>query len=472
VKIVTVIAAALLSVPCWATSYYISPSGLDTNSGTSSGSPWLTPNHTGLNCGDTITAATGAYSAANFQSGDWGTVTCSGNNNVVWLQCTTFAACTITVSSGTLSAMWLDKSYWGVQGFVLSVGSSSTYGACIKAVPPSGASATIHHIILANNVANGCQGNGLTTASTGNYGVDYIAIIGNIAYNAAQSSTECYSGISIYEPTNADTVAGTHIYIAGNFSWANFDNTACLSGASTDGEGIILDTLDWLGGGPGPYSGQIVLEDNILVGNGGRGFEGVDNYQGSGTHATIYFEYNTLWDNGRDTVDTSTQSEVRIHSLTNTTVSYNLAVNNGTTSGQGSTQWAYYCTGSNASGSNTVTDTWGYNSAGNTFGISGCSGFSYGPGNTSTNPGYTSPAVPGAPSCGSYSSVPACMATMIANFVPTTSGASGYGYQTPGPKAYDPLFPQWLCNVTLPSGLVTVGCAAAPTARHSSAYIM
>jgi hypothetical protein len=468
---ILLIILVLLSVPCWATNYYISPTGSDTIGTGSSGSPWASPNHS-FNCGtDVLIASAGTYSEFNFQSGKWGTVTCSGNNNITWLKCATFAACSISAISQ--SAMWIDKNYWGVQGFVLTVSSSSTYGACIKAVPPSGATSTIHHIIMANNVCNGAQGNGFTSASTGNFGVDYLAIIGNAAYNAAQSSTECYSGISIYEPTNSDTFAGTHIYIAGNFSWHNFDNTACLSGTSTDGEGIILDTIDWLGGGPGPYSGQIVVNNNILVGNGGRGFEGVDNYQGTGSHSPIYFEYNTLWDNGRDTVDTSTQSEVRVHSLTNTTVAYNIAVNNGTTSGQGSTQWAYYCTGSNASGSNSVTNTWGYNSSGNTFGVSGCSGFSYGPGNTSTNPVLASPSVPGAPSCGSSASVPACMASMVSNFAPTTSGASAYGYQTPGASVYDPLFPQWICNVTIPSGLITMGCSAAPVSNpFASSYIL
>jgi hypothetical protein len=51
------------------------------------------------------------------------------------------------------------------------------------------------------------------------------------------------------------------------------------------------------------------------------------------------------------------------------------------------------------------------------------------------------------------------MATVIANFTPTTAAAKAYGYQIPGTASiYDPLYPQWLCNVTLPAGLVTPGC--------------
>jgi hypothetical protein len=53
------------------------------------------------------------------------------------------------------------------------------------------------------------------------------------------------------------------------------------------------------------------------------------------------------------------------------------------------------------------------------------------------------------------------MATVIANFTPTTAAAAGFGYQLPGnTQVSDPLFPQWLCNVNLPSGLVTMGCPA------------
>jgi hypothetical protein len=52
------------------------------------------------------------------------------------------------------------------------------------------------------------------------------------------------------------------------------------------------------------------------------------------------------------------------------------------------------------------------------------------------------------------------MATVIANFTPATAAAKPYGYQVPtSTSIVDPLFPQWLCNVNLPAGLVTPGCA-------------
>ena len=69
------------------------------------------------------------------------------------------------------------------------------------------------------------------------------------------------------------------------------------------------------------------------------------------------------------------------------------------------------------------------------------------------------------------------MATMIANFTPTTAAAKAYGYQIPSTSpTSDPLFPQWLCNVNLPPGLVTMGCGSASSligtcAAHEYQYI-
>lgn len=52
-----------------ASTYYLSPSGSDSNSGQSANAPWVSPNHS-LNCGDVIVAAPGTnYSATNFYTG-------------------------------------------------------------------------------------------------------------------------------------------------------------------------------------------------------------------------------------------------------------------------------------------------------------------------------------------------------------------------------------------------------------------
>jgi len=105
-------------------------------------------------------------------------------------------------------------------------------------------------------------------------------------------------------------------------------------------------------------------------------------------------------------------------------------------------------------------------SGNNTF-ISSSNGFSLGTHNTiGTNPSFANPVNPGPPACGGSANVPACMAQVIADFTPTVAAATSYGYQPVSlTNVPDPLYPQWLCNVNLPSGLVTPGCQSgtAPT---------
>jgi hypothetical protein len=84
-KFALTILFTLLASPAWATTYYLAPAsggGNNSNNGTSASAPWLTPNHP-VNCGDVILAAASAgYNASSFNTGEWGTVTCSAGNNV------------------------------------------------------------------------------------------------------------------------------------------------------------------------------------------------------------------------------------------------------------------------------------------------------------------------------------------------------------------------------------------------------
>jgi hypothetical protein len=59
------------------------------------------------------------------------------------------------------------------------------------------------------------------------------------------------------------------------------------------------------------------------------------------------------------------------------------------------------------------------------------------------------------------------MATVIADVVPTATGASAYGYTAVSNTSIaDALFPTWLCNgnaliTGIPSNLITPGCGVA-----------
>ncbi len=452
--------AIVLGMVCWlcafpvsAATHFISPNGNDSNDGISADTAWASPNHP-LNCGDTITAAAGNYSASDFNTGRWGTVTCVTGDNVAWLQCETFDACRI--SSTTSDGMWIDKSYWGVQGWEVTT-SETIYGACFHA-GPSGNS-TVHHVIFANNVANGCMGGGFnaydrsTSAS-----VDYIVYIGNIAYNAARGTGACYSGFNIYQPIASDTNAGTHMYIGGNFSYNNVDGSPCSGGLTTDGEGINLDTFDFSQGGGPAYTQQAVVQNNISVSNGSSGIL-IENNKTGASAAPVYFKYNTTYGN----LKASNRSfcvglgEIYAEAANNVTATNNLAVTDAASGCQGDAIYAASVANSNAT--DKYQDNWLYSAAGNNMFSSNNGSFAFGTQNTGTNPAFTSTTIPGTPSCAGTANVPACMATLVANLKPSMNSALSYGYQpSSSAQVYDPLFPQWLCGVNLPPGLVTMGC--------------
>ena len=219
----------------------------------------------------------------------WGTVTCPGNNNVAWLKCVTFDAC---LSSGSGSGFLVDAPYWGVQGFeVTQMGATS----CFIFYDDRGLAGGIHHVIFANNIANGCQEAGFNSAHASANPIDYIVFAGNIAYNAAQNNgTVCGQGFSIYGPTQSDGNAGTHLLVDGNFAWDNVDNAGCNMGSPTDGEGIELDTWNTT-----PYCQQTVVENNLFIFNGGRGINTLLSACGTG-HALTYIKNNTVYGNNTD----------------------------------------------------------------------------------------------------------------------------------------------------------------------------
>ena len=71
-------------------------------------------------------------------------------------------------------------------------------------------------------------------------------VLGSIAYNAAQQTDQCGSGVDIYEPVQTDTLPGTHIYVSQTFTWANINGFMCGGHAPTDGEGSSSTRLTGL----------------------------------------------------------------------------------------------------------------------------------------------------------------------------------------------------------------------------------
>lgn len=434
------------------TNYYISPTGSDANNGTSAATAWLTPNHS-VSCGDVIHAAAGTYTNTNFRNAKWGAVSncpsASGVNFAIVLCDGPFVtSCNTTAASG--EAFRIDKSNWAVSGWTASSGDQ----ACFSATPSS--AANIHHIAFINVVCTGAFQNGVTsypyTGGDPSKGVDYFAIVGGIAYNAAQGGSLCFSGFSVYEPVKFDSAAGTHIYTAGLFGISNKDPDSGCPGNS-DGEGIIYDDWGHAQQAGVAYDQQGVIEQSLFIGNGSAAVELF-----SSTSAPMFVQNVTGWGNYTSAVHAGTYNgEGLLSSAQQTTWTNNIFQANIQTQNGNAVYGFLVGTGvfqSNAT--NTVSGNVIFGVGGNNTSNQG-TGFSYGS-NTLATPNFVAPAVPGsAPNCTGFATTTACMATVAANFVAQAGAASGKGYQSPGACAPNALYPVWLKGI-VPNGLINKPC--------------
>jgi hypothetical protein len=247
--------------------------------------------------------------------------------------------------------------------------------------------------------------------------------------------------------------------MAGNFSYRNMEpSNGCAGTAPTDGEGINLDTFDFSQGGGPAYVQQSVVENNIVVANGGRGVEVENNSHGAGG-APIIIRNNTTYGDNATPIGAYCQGngEIGLVSAYKVQVTNNLSQTAAATGCSGYTIYGLEVSQSN--NTTVVNDNWALGENGNNTFMWSSGSFAFGTNTIGINPAFYSTAIPGAPSCSGTTNVPACMATLILNFTPTNTSARAYGYQmVTSTSSSNSLFPQWLCNVNLPSGLVTTGC--------------
>lgn len=242
--------ALISSVPFVATATYhmnVAGSCSDSNlgnqatQGSGTNGPWCSPNHA-VNAGDVVIAEPGAYSSTNLGSGaNFGTVSNfpsttggidgTGGIYVANLVCRgTLGSCTVTNTSASHLAIWINASNWAITGWVTTQ-LFDPFKGCIG-ISDQGTGANLHtnYNAVVNSIANGCVGSGVAINSA-----DETALLGVIAYNAAIGGTECYSGLDDVVPSNLDTLAGTHKIIAGSFSYFNI-NGSC--GVNSDFHGL------------------------------------------------------------------------------------------------------------------------------------------------------------------------------------------------------------------------------------------
>lgn len=440
--------------------YFMSPTGNDGNNGLSAGSPWLTPNHS-VNCGDVINAAAGTYASSSFNK-TFGTVSnCPSPNGVYYtanILCAGPFVSSCQINDTSLAGMFFTKANWSISGWTIT----STVGPCTITQPQS--ASNIHHIAIINSVITNCLGGGIGVspypASPG-FGVDQFAAVGDIIYNATSGTAECFGNFSDYEPILNDSTPGTHIFVAGVFSWGAAPGVGCASGLNSDWEGMILDDLSHSQQSPTiAYTGQIAIEQSMFLGNGGQGVQILNNTAATviGKNVTSYGNFQAASLNTFGNAVGGLEYANSPGSTTFTNSIFQETKSGVGTSCAGSTPCNVYAALVSGGGSSNVIDT-SY-----AFGVGGQNtlsvvspGFSFGAGIVTATPNFVNPTVPGAPSCAGFTTTTACMATVIADFTAQAAGAAGLGYQSPGACAPDALFPVWLKGI-VPNGIITKPC--------------
>ena len=277
--------------------FYVAPNGKDTNAGTSARSPWLTLQHandSGRAAGDCVNVAPGTYAK--------GVVIDHGGNRAastgyVVYRCTTMDACVVTdVAAGGYngSFVWdtskqpMTGNYVIVDGFALRGARETLYGQGIDLWDgnENGAKAprSVHHVWILNSVISGYGQSGIQM----NDG-EYFYVVHNVLYGNSKAGCSAQgSGVSFvtlkafagYERT-PDDASNVILGNVGSFNNAIawnvlFNNATTQCGTpqnpyDSDGNNVILDTLDNAGSTNVAYPGSVLVEFNVTYNAGGRG---------------------------------------------------------------------------------------------------------------------------------------------------------------------------------------------------------
>jgi hypothetical protein len=254
-----------------ATTYYVSTTGKDTNSGTSTTAPFLTIQHAAnlTKPGDTVSVMNGTYGP--FIIPNPGAPNAyityqaySGQHPTVRKDATLFNGIQIGYLSPPMSYIMVmgfnvvgnAQSVTAAQAQAAPNGSLTTNGNCIDGY------STGHHVTIRNNTVSYCPGAGIL------YSGDHAAIFRNTVHHNCFWSPLDTSGISV-SGTNSDTNTGAKIFVYDNVVYDN-QNFICNRTQTnpcriTDGSGIIVDNNITAG-----YAGRVQVYNNLIYNNGSR----------------------------------------------------------------------------------------------------------------------------------------------------------------------------------------------------------
>lgn len=259
------------------TNYYVSKTGNDSNDGTSEGTAWLTVGHAlvalkainPVQGGTCVNVDAGTYIGGNNATGLGG----SGDTSTGYLvfRSTTLHGAILQLTADEAvtyngnNFRFDEGNFIVIDGFDL-VG-QTVPGAMDNGVATNSWGGPGSHIKIINNLIHDHGGPGIGAVHT-----DYLVVDGNIIYNNASTSMYEVSGISTWQAVASDTAPEFHNVIRNNII---FNNAEIETGYEThsDGNGIIIDDFRNTQSSStyGVYDQKTLIENNLVVGNGGAG---------------------------------------------------------------------------------------------------------------------------------------------------------------------------------------------------------
>jgi len=315
--------------------FYVSPTGNDSNPGTS-GSPWKSLQRAdsashGRIAGDCVIATPGTYTTGvNIQHGG-NAATATG---YVVYRCQVMDQCKITATGGNAAPVFniinegSGPNFIVIDGFEMAAASQQNFGVGVFTDNTTSGAPTatpsVHHLWVLNNIIYGYGQAGVNTNES-----DWLFVMHNTAYqNAGVSCGAQGSGITFvgakatpnYTSTAADLQwAPFHQVVSWNITYDN-EITQCGNASNpydTDGNGIIMDTFNGAGVDNVLYPNQTLVANNVTYNNGGKGIQVFRS-----SYVTV--ANNTAYDNNLDPWNSGTARG----EITNAGGTFNTYINN------------------------------------------------------------------------------------------------------------------------------------------------
>ncbi len=269
-----------VSSTAFAATYYVSPTGSDSNNGTSTLLPLKTIQSAANRTlpGDTVQVMQGTYAGGILipVSGTSGAPIIykaySGSTPVIQLGASDWFG--IGVPAGIsyitidgFSVVGLANTLTQAQAEIMDMSTPVNNSFCIVAGGDPG-QATTHHVVIRNNNVSLCSGTGIDAQHA-----DYITIENNVVHDTSWWNRNGGSGISLYESTDIDTNTGYKNTVQNNILYNNVQYLTSYSlGIVTDGNGIIIDDNNDTQNIPHvPYGGRTLVANNVVYNNGASG---------------------------------------------------------------------------------------------------------------------------------------------------------------------------------------------------------